>query len=118
MAVNCPLLQHADNIIKKSLRSMFSDKKQSWTRVGIFFAYLRILRTLLCPNQLKFFRMLLLMSPLCATMMKYIYWELMMLFSLTKDLSASLTVNIGENIGVCATNIGTTINISAIGKAT
>ena len=57
------------------------------------------------------------MSPLCATMMKYIYWELMMLFSLTKDLSASLTVNIGENIGVCATNIGTTINISAIGKA-
>ena len=53
MAVNCPLLQHADNIIKKSLRSMFSDKKQSWTRVGIFFAYLRILRTLFCPNQLK-----------------------------------------------------------------
>jgi hypothetical protein len=57
---------------------MFSDKKS-------FFGYIK-------SNQ-----MLLLISPLCSTIIKYIYWELLMLR--------------------CATNIGTIINISAIGKA-
>ena len=36
MAVNCPLFQHADNIIKKSLRSMFSDKKSVLDKGGHF----------------------------------------------------------------------------------
>ena len=40
VAVNCPLLQHADNIIKKSLRSMFSDKKSVLDKGGHFFACL------------------------------------------------------------------------------
>ena len=36
VAVNGPLLQHADNIIKKSLRSMFSDKKSVFDKGGHF----------------------------------------------------------------------------------
>ena len=36
VAVNCPLFQHADNIIKKSLRSMFIDKKSFMDKGGHF----------------------------------------------------------------------------------
>jgi hypothetical protein len=36
VVVNCPLLQHADNIIKKSLRSIFGDKKSVLDMGGYF----------------------------------------------------------------------------------
>jgi hypothetical protein len=35
VAMNCPQLQHADDIIKKTLRSISVIRIQSWTRVGI-----------------------------------------------------------------------------------